>query len=175
MKKYFLYLFLCLFLPFPSVSSGDEYYFALPTGHPFKEATLDTEVEEGVELSFGERVEIIYELNWDDTVWYRARKDGSSFYVPEPYLVRSRMSTISEESGNLLIGYEVVDKKNAIPLFYTPNDLVKIPEHYRADGYEDRDLLLRREAARAFTLMIDEAENEGVSIRILSAFRDSRY
>ena len=99
MKKYFLFLFLCLFFLFPTFSSGDEYYFALPDGHPFKEAALDKEVEGGVELRFGERVEIVYKLNRDDTVWYRASKDGSQFYIPEPFIVRIKMCTHYDDTG----------------------------------------------------------------------------
>ena len=68
MNKYFLYIVLCFLLPFPSFSSEEEYYFALPAGHPFKEASFDAERAGGVALKFGERIEIVYTLVRDDTV-----------------------------------------------------------------------------------------------------------
>ncbi|UCB45990.1 MAG: M15 family metallopeptidase [Spirochaetota bacterium] len=175
MKKYFYYLFFCLIFSLPFLTYGDEYYFALTTGHPFNEASLDAERAGGVELKFGDKVEIVYTLIRDDTVWFKIRQDEAEVYLPDPYLVKVSESAYLNNSGNLLIGYETVDKENAISLFYTPNDLVEISEPYKANGYEDRELLLRKEAAKAFTIMIDEAENDDVNIRIISAFRDSRY
>jgi LAS superfamily LD-carboxypeptidase LdcB len=175
MKKNILFLFLCALLFLPVASFGDVYYFALPSGHPFKEASVAAGIEEGVALKFGERIEIVYELDREDTVWFIAREGTFRFYLPGSFLVRNREGMLSEAGGNLPIGYEMVDKENAISLYYKPDDLVEIPEKYKADGYESREILLRREAAGAFTLMIDEAEKDGVHIRILSAFRDSRY
>ncbi len=76
---------------------------------------------------------------------------------------------------NLAIGYEKVDKWHFLTYDYQPTDLRVIPIQYRADGYQDREMLLRQEALTALIKMLDSAEDQNIIIKCISAFRSADY
>ncbi|MDH5680994.1 MAG: M15 family metallopeptidase, partial [Spirochaetota bacterium] len=83
----------------------------------------------------------------------------------------------SESTGtqNLAIGQEKVDKWNALPLSYEPDDLVLLPDQYKAVGYETREMLMRAEVLEAFIAMLRSARGDGVEIGCVSAYRSAKY
>ncbi len=88
----------------------------------------------------------------------------------------SRISDISTAPDVISIGIDFpVDKWHPVPLFYEPEDLISIPARYKAPSSVNRDLKLRKEALYWFIEMIDDAENEGIEIKIISAYRSSAY
>jgi LAS superfamily LD-carboxypeptidase LdcB len=152
-----------------------QYQYALPRGHPFTKSSFVSQNDPRVLLLFGERLDIVSSWVRDDVVWYRFRKEEGVFFLPEQYVVTCSVSSRYDKNNNLALGREVIDREHAISLFYRPKDLVVLPEKYRADGYENRVLLLREEAGQAFISMMEDAEKVGVCIRVISAFRDARY
>ncbi len=177
-NPYFTYITLPIFLlisVFLHAEEKDAIYFALPGGRPFKEMSLESERLEEIYLRFGERISVLSTDTKRDIIWYLSSKGSCIFYLPEMFVVKNSRGIQYNGKRNILIGYEIVDRESALPLFYKPSDLVLIPEKYRAEGYEERDLMLRREAKDAFVRLIEAAERDGIIIRVVSAFRDSRY
>lgn len=80
-----------------------------------------------------------------------------------------------DQNGNYMIGKEQVDKWNALPENYEPNDLVDVPLEVRASGCENREMKLRSEALEAFLKMLRGAEEENIKIRCVSAYRSFSY
>lgn len=99
---------------------------------------------------------------------------NKKYYVPIQFLgpipIKQKM-----KDGNLLIGHEIVDKRNPLPLDYKPNDLVSMPEVYKANGYKNREMLMRKDALEAFIQMVNAAKRDGIEIKFISCFRSSLY
>jgi hypothetical protein len=158
-------------------------FFILPGGRTysgigfFTAETEGTEPEDGgaVRLRFGDEVSITGSSRHGHIIWYRCTRDGSTFYLPESYLTAVSRELVYASDGNLAIGRERVDPARPLPIRYEPNDLEVVPSRYGAGGYEDRVLLLRREAKEKFIALIEDAEREGVVVRILSAYRSAVY
>jgi len=72
---------------------------------------------------------------------------------------------------NLPIGGEDA-YRDRIPPNYMPTDLVLIPAEY---CYANQPLYLRREAAESVVRMIRDAERQGLTLRVVSAYRDSQH
>jgi D-alanyl-D-alanine carboxypeptidase len=120
-------------------------------------------------------MKVLWKAEIDGIVWYRCYNSEGFFYLPEMLVGEYPKKLRLDYSGNIEIGFSVIDKDHAIPLNYAPTDLVPVPDEYKAEGYEWRDMLLRREALRVFQRLIDHANHDGVQIRILSAYRDAQY
>ena len=167
-----------LFLSQVNILTGGEknrLYYALPRGYPFTKSSFISQNDKRVLLTFAERLDTVSMAVREDVLWYHIRKGEYMFFLPEPFVVASTDPGPYDDNGNLVIGHERVDRENSVSLFYRPSDLVLLPERYRARGYEDRTLLLRKQASQAFIRMIDDADKEGICIRVISAFRDARY
>jgi LAS superfamily LD-carboxypeptidase LdcB len=170
-------LLLLFLLPEAALIGGEsiQYYYALPEGHPYTKSSFISQNDPRVLLQFGERLDIVSRWVREDVVWYRFRKEEGLFFLPEQFVVKNYTSSSYDEDNNLAIGHEIINRNHAILLFYRPSDLVALPEKFRAEGYEDRTLLLREEAKKAFVSMMEDADNDGVCIRVISAFRDAHY
>jgi LAS superfamily LD-carboxypeptidase LdcB len=72
---------------------------------------------------------------------------------------------------NLPVGGEDA-YRDRIPRNYMPTDLVLIPAEY---CYANQPLYLRREAAESVVRMIRDAERQGLTLRVVSAYRDSQH
>lgn len=149
--------------------------FILPQGTPFIKPDLESNLDLDIQLYFADDLKVLWKVEIDDVHWYRCYNDDGFFYLPEVLVVEYPEKLKLDQNGNIEIGFAEVDREYAIPLDYRPEDLVPVPETYRAEGYELRDMLLRREAMDVFERLIDHAEQDGVHIRILSAFRDGKY
>jgi D-alanyl-D-alanine carboxypeptidase len=155
-------------------------YFILPEGSTFSGIGFFTaeggDAEAGVvRLRFADEVSILGESRHGSLIWFRCAKDGSFFYLPESHLTAVAPPAAYAPDGNLPLGRELLDPARPLPIGYEPNDLEVVPSKYGAFGYEDRLLLLRREAKEKFIALIEDAEREGVVVRILSAYRSARY
>ena len=87
-------------------------------------------------------------------------------FLPFAYLTH-----IPDENNvekNLEFGKEKVDRWNALPADYKPDDLVTIPGKYCYNTIEHR---LRKEPAQALQDMIDAAKREKITIRLISSYR----
>ncbi len=149
-------------------------YYILPKGYPYTKVGFSAR-QKNVLLHFGDRVKIEEESVHGSVTWYFCSFGAKSFYLPESHLLKDPKRIHFDVEGNIPIGSERVDKWNNLPLTYTPGDLAVLPRKYRARGYEDRDLRLRREAVECFCMLIENAEADGVHIRVLSAFRSAEY
>ncbi len=155
-------------------------YYILPEGGVFNSigffASGGAGAETGdVRLRFADEVSILGESRHGSMMWFRCALDGSSFYLPEAHLTAVSRRVVYDSDGNLPLGRELLDPARPLPIRYEPNDLEVVPPRYGAGGYEDRVLLLRREAKEKFIALIEDAAREGVVVRILSAYRSARY
>jgi LAS superfamily LD-carboxypeptidase LdcB len=152
-----------------------ELYFALPKGYGYIRSSFIAQNDYEVPLRFGERLKPVSSFLREDVVWYSFKRGTHSFFLPDPFVVRFERGGRDAVCGNIPIGREIVDRSHPVPLYYIPDDLVPLPEEYKASGYERRTLLLREEAKEAFMRMMDDAKKQGVCIRVISAFRDASY
>jgi hypothetical protein len=149
--------------------------YILPQGNPYSRPGIYSNLEEGILLEFGEVLHTDGRYTVDGIIWHECEKDGLEFYIPDMHIVHEQETFDMDGDGTIKIGYGNVDRGKPLPLDYRPDDLVPVLSGYKATGYEWREMLLRREAVKVFERLIDDAEREGVSIRILSAFRDAEY
>jgi len=130
---------------------------------------------DGAPLRFADEVAVLRMAGDGDVRWFLCLRDGDLFYLPETHLTGPARTVPYDREGNLVIGRELIDSTNGVPIRYEPGDLEIVPPRYGASGYEGRVLNLRREARENFIALIEGAEREGVNMRILSAYRTARY
>ncbi len=101
--------------------------------------------------------------------WVCFECEGQKLYLPQALLVKSvsLSPTIS-----VSVSPQNVDKINPLPLNYNPDDLVKIDQTWNFHA-SDYPKLLRLEAAKALDNMLREAEEQGLHLRVFSAYRSS--
>jgi len=150
-------------------------HYVLTRGNPYSKPYLDAEPVKNVALQFAEPVHASWHLIVEDILWYRCERGAQFFYLPEILVTEAPEKELFDSRGNIPIGSAPVDILHPLSLHYRPTDLVPVLPGYKAQGYEWREMLLRREAAKVFERLIDHAEREGVNIRIISAFRDAEY
>jgi D-alanyl-D-alanine carboxypeptidase len=150
-------------------------FFVLPQGNPFTSSDLWSDLDREISLHFAEELEVMWRAEIDGVLWYRCFNGTDFFYLPEMLVIVYPDKVKLDSNGDIQIGTAEVDRDNPIPLDYRPNDLVPVLTRYKAEGYEAREMHLRREAMNVFGRLIDHAERDGVHIRILSAFRDAEY
>jgi hypothetical protein len=182
MKRYAYFLLLLCAMPVgPGKAWSSETSIAnyiLPEGGVYTDTgffAVESADDGGVRLRFADEVTILGESMHGSLVWFRCAMDGSSFFLPETHLTAVSRRVVYASDGNLPLGRELPDPSRPLPIRYEPNDLEVVPPRYGAGGYEDRALLLRREAKEKFVALIEDAEKEGVVVRILSAYRSARY
>ena len=172
--KFFSLLMVILFF-IPSLLKAEYVIFVIPQGPVYRHIGFYSPKLRNVILKFGDPVKVEGEYQHGSLIWYRCSKDVFQFYLPEVFAVKEPKGIEFDAEGNIPIGKEVVDHWHSLPITYRPCDLVPVPQAYKASGYEMRELLLRREAQEVFARIIEDAQRDGVNIRILSAFRDARY
>jgi D-alanyl-D-alanine carboxypeptidase len=150
-------------------------YYILPQGLPYSSPDFYVKTDQNVLLHFGDELTVIEKIIIDGVKWYRCNRGLYYFYLPEMHVTRRSVAFQTVQNRNIAIGSGIIDREHPIPLDYKPDDLIRILPSYKAYGYEWRELLLRRKAARVFERLIDSARRDGVSIGILSAYRDAAY
>ena len=176
MRYFFIIFFLLIVIPLALFAIEKENaIYVLPRGPAYSHIGLGAPKHEHLYLRFGDKVRIKDEYAHGRIKWYLCLKGSVEFYLPDVFVVKETVGIEYDLKGNIPIGKEVVDKWQALPVWYKPTDLIPVPKKYRAYGYESRKLLLRKEAVEVFIRLIENAEKDGVNIRILSAFRDTRY
>jgi D-alanyl-D-alanine carboxypeptidase len=99
-----------------------------------------------------------------DEDWVKFTLDGKHIVLP-------RMRMIEDwGKKNFPLGKEVVDKNTSLPANYKPDDLVKIIQKWNFHG-PDYPKYLRKYVAFMIDQMLQQAEVQGVHIRVFSAFR----
>jgi hypothetical protein len=164
MRGFFLLLlFLLAACAAPSAFPEDA-FFAILKGPVYSCVGLSSPRIDDLLLSFGDRMKIEDQSTHGSIPWYLCSIDALRFYLPGAYVVLVPAGITYDAQGNISIGSERVDKWHALPLDYMPNDLVPVPPELKAPGYEERELLLRREAADVFARIIQDARMDGVNI-----------
>ncbi len=94
--------------------------------------------------------------------------NGKFYYVSVRLLLKK--TAYRNDKPNIPIGEELVDIETPLPHDYKPNDLIKIDQkwNYHAADYSK---YLRKEAAEALTKLFTKANKEGLSLKVVSAFR----
>ncbi len=97
--------------------------------------------------------------------WVCFECEGQKLYLPQALLVQS-------VSLSPTVSLQNVDKFNPLPLSYSPDDLVELDQkwNFHASDYPKH---LHSEAAEALDNMLQEAEEQGLHLRVFSAFRSS--
>jgi len=174
-KKVIIFIIFLIISKYLGASESNVGYFILPEGYPFCITDSKFVKDIRIRLKFGSEVNILKKIQATKLNYYYCSNGNYSFYLPKMYITKNPVNVFFDKNGNISIGSEVIDRINSIPLQYRPSDLVSVPEKNKAKGYKNNKLMLRKEANEAFSRMIDDAENDGIIIRILSAFRDSKY
>jgi LAS superfamily LD-carboxypeptidase LdcB len=149
--------------------------FILPEGHPYRNVGILSGENKEVLLKFGDTLTVIDKSLYGSIMWYHCSLGGVSFYLPDVFIVEEPAWARYDQIRNIQIGREVVDRWTALPIQYKPSDLVRVPAAYISKGSRNRVILLRKSAALQFMRLIDAAKKEGLQIRIVSAYRGSRY
>ncbi len=176
MIKKLLFAVLILLLPAASYGGGHVYYI-LPESIAYSDASFRSAIDRRISLAFGEEISVSGILKVEAVTWYRCEGTESSFYLPEVFTDDNVDLLPAGGAGGVTIsiGTSMVDRRFSLPLDYVPDDLMPVPDRYKAHGYESRRLLLRHAALDVFARLIDDAGLDGVNIRIISAFRDAHY
>lgn len=118
-----------------------------------------------------EYIKIKNKRSFDFAKWKYKNK---FYYLPLQFLGEIPVEQVYLNE-NIKIGEEKVDKYQALPLSYIPNDLELVPKKYRATGYKSRKMKLRKEALKAFIKMCDAAKKDDIELKLLSCFRTAQY
>ena len=95
-------------------------------------------------------------------MWYRFAHGEKSGWLPEAYIAAPSVDHAPEA-----IGAELVDRYHGLAPEYAPQDLVSV-----GPGYEqDVDYRLRREAAGALKALVATAREQGIRLKVISAYR----
>ncbi len=97
------------------------------------------------------------------------RGDGVA-YIHQGYVLRQTRSDL-DSAGNIPIGSEVVDRESPLPLDYKPTDLVAIQKKW--DYHTEGTKRLRKEAKAAQEKLFEAARDEGIDLRVVSAYRSA--
>lgn len=103
-----------------------------------------------------------------DEEWLRIEEeDGSVVYTANAWI--HRVHPANRVDGNLTIGEEIINRWWGIPIEYEPSDLVVLPEEVALRSR--REFRLRRDAAEALVRMLEAAREDGIDLRVVSAYR----
>jgi LAS superfamily LD-carboxypeptidase LdcB len=104
-----------------------------------------------------------------DDDWVKFTIEGRHIVLPRKHMVEGIVQN-EWERENFPLGEEIVNKVTSLPENYRPNDLVKIPQKWNFHK-PDYPKYLRRQVALMIEHMLQNAEEQGVHIRVFSAFR----
>lgn len=99
-----------------------------------------------------------------DDSWVKFTLNGRHIVLPRELMVEGW------GQKNFPLGEEIVDKTTSLPADYIPDDLVKIPQKWNFHA-PDYPKYLRRYVADRIVQMLQNAEEQGIHIRVFSAFR----
>jgi LAS superfamily LD-carboxypeptidase LdcB len=99
-----------------------------------------------------------------DENWVKFTLNGRHIVLPRKFMVEGW------GEKNFPLGQEIVDKDTSLPEEYVPDDLVKINQKWNFHT-PDYPKYLRRYVARMIERILQNAEEQGVHIRVFSAYR----
>lgn len=104
-----------------------------------------------------------------DDNWIRFSIEGKHIVLPRELMIESVIHR-QKRKGNIPIGREIVNKDTSLPQDYVPDDLVKINQkwNYHTKEYPK---YLRKYVAIILERMLQNAEDQGIHIRVFSAYR----
>ena len=104
-----------------------------------------------------------------DNDWVKFTLGRRHIVLPQKFMVEGAIQR-EWEQGNFPLGREIVDKDSSLPEAYVPDDLVKIPQKWNFHT-PDYPKYLRSYVADRIEKMLQNAEEQGVHIRVFSAYR----
>jgi LAS superfamily LD-carboxypeptidase LdcB len=104
-----------------------------------------------------------------DDDWVKFTIEGKHIILPRKLMLEGIVQN-KWERENLPLGKEIVNKVTSLPGNYRPDDLVKIPQKWNFHA-PDYPKYLRRQVVMMIGRMLQYAEEQGVHIRVFSAFR----
>lgn len=164
-----LIILTCLFIQAESFSlqSGQDWIVLPDLVNPYTSPSLNAEKSEVV-FKYLEQIKEIEKPEEAPSLspnWVCFECEGQELYLPQAFLVKN-------VSLSLSLSHQNVDKFNPLPLLYKPEDLVEIDQKWNFHA-SDYPKLLRSEASAALENMLLEAEEQGIHLRVFSAFRSS--
>jgi len=99
-----------------------------------------------------------------DKNWVKFTLNGKHIILPRELMVEAW------GKKNFPLGQEIVDKKISLPRDYVPDDLVKIHQKWNFHA-PDYPKYLRKYVAYMLEQMLQNAEEQGLHIRVFSAYR----
>jgi len=99
-----------------------------------------------------------------DEDWVKFTLDGRHIVLPRKLMVEGW------GQKNFPLGQETVDKQSSLPHDYVPDDLVKIHQKWNFHTKE-YPKYLRKYVAHMIEQMLQNAEEQGIHIRVFSAYR----
>jgi LAS superfamily LD-carboxypeptidase LdcB len=116
-----------------------------------------------------EELKSIMEIMEVDDSWVKFTIGKRHIILPKKLMVGME-GMRTEDFQNLPLGKEAVDKLHSLRRDYKPNDLVRIDQkwNYHTEKYPK---YLRRFVAQMLERMLQNAEEQGVHIRVFSAYR----
>jgi LAS superfamily LD-carboxypeptidase LdcB len=101
--------------------------------------------------------------------WIEFSLDGRHIILPQELMLETAVYW-QEERWNLPLGQEIVDRETALAQDYTPDDLVQISQKWNYHT-EDYPKYLREYVVAKLEQMLRNAEEQGIHIRVFSAYR----
>lgn len=148
-------------------SSVDDSWIVLPTEvSPYTTSELKSK-ELSIKLKYPQKIK--GELLGDEqSGTVKILIAGKNYYLSVRLLLKKTAFRFNK--NNIPIGQEIVDVEIPLPRDYKPDDLIKLDQkwNYHAADYSK---YLRKEAAEAHAKMFDEAKKQGMSLKVVSAFR----
>ena len=116
----------------------------------------------------GDTIRAARALQINGVRWVELRNTG--------YIEAARIDRIPLPiADDLAPGREGLSLGRVLPWEYAPSDLETVSDVFKVADFNDRAILLRRDALRAFERMIQAAGEDGVIIRIFSGWRSAKY
>ena len=148
-------------------NSLEDTWIILPTEiNPYKSSELNQK-EASVKLKFPQETHGVL-LGDEQLGIVKILIGDKNYYLPVRLLLKK--INLQSNQDNLLIGEEKVDINTPLPYNYEPDDLEKIDQkwnYHRADYPK----YVRKDAAAALVKMFDEAKKQGLSLKVVSAYR----
>jgi len=101
--------------------------------------------------------------------WVEFSLGGRHIVLPQG-LIQENAVSWQEAERNLLLGQEIVDKETSLAPDYAPDDLVRISQKWNFHA-EDYPKFLREYVVTKLEQMLQNAEDQGIQIRVFSAYR----
>lgn len=145
-------------------------WIILPDGaHPYKHSDFEASLSgQFVSYPLTIRGRVIHDEKSGD--WIEFELNGENVVLPRALVVRNTVST--DDNAYAIIGSEWLDRNRPLPLEYVPGDLIGLNQKWNFHG-PDLSKFLRADAVRAIEAMLEDAQSQGIHLKLFSAYRSS--